>query len=112
MSDFNNYENPYKVREYVHSTLVPFIYEVLVDSYGYTSEDYDNDDTHDHVWEIIDGLEDVIYNYQARKISQAFDYDPFDTVSDFTGERFNSWNEMAFEIIYNKFHEQYSEQLV
>lgn len=112
MANFTNYENPYQVREYVNTVLVPFIYEVLVDSYDFASDDYDNDDTHDHVWEIIDGLEEVIYNYQAKKIAQAFDYDPFNSESEMTGERFNSWNEMTFELLYNKFFEAYSEQLV
>lgn len=112
MRTFDNYENPYQVREYVNTILVPSIYESLVDDYGFDSDGYDNNDTHDHVWEIIDGLEDVIYNYQAKKIAQAFDYDPFTSESEMTGGRFNSYNEMAFEIIYNKFFEAYSEQLV
>ena len=111
MANFDNYENPYKVREYVNTILIPHVYECLVDGYGFASDDYDNDDAHDHVWQVIDGLEDVIYNYQAKKIAQAFDYDPFNMESEFTGERFNSWNEMTFELIYNKFNEKYSEQL-
>lgn len=112
MENFNNYENPYQVREYVNTILVPSIYEVLVDDYGFASDEYDNENTHDHVWEIIDGLSDVIYNYKAKKISQAFDYDPFTSESEITGEKFNSYNEMTFELLYNKFYEVYSEQLV
>lgn len=111
MANFENYDNFYQLREYVNTILVPSIYECLVDSYGFGSNDYDNDNIHDHVWEIIDGLEDVIYNYQAKKIAQAFDYDPFTSESEMTGEKFNSYNEMTFELLYNKFNEQYSEQL-
>ena len=105
------FRNDYRVREYVNTILVPHIYECLVDSYGFTSDDYDNDDINDHVWEIIDGMEEVIYNYQAKKIVQAFDYNPFKSESEMTVYKFNSYNEMAFEIIYNKFFEAYSEQL-
>ena len=112
MANFNNYENPYQVREYVNTILVPHIYECLVDSYGFTSEDYDNNDINDHVVEIIDGMEEIIYNYQAKKVSEAFDYDPFESISEMTGGRFNSYNEMTFELLYNKFFEAYSEQLV
>ena len=111
MKKFNNYENPCQVRKYVNTILVPHIYECLVDSYGFTSDDYDNDDINDHVWEIIDGMKEVIYNYQAKKIVQAFDHDPFTSESEMTVYKFNSYNEMAFEIIYNKFFEAYSEQL-
>ena len=112
MANFENYNNPYQVREYVNTILVPHIYESLVDGYGFASENYDNDEINDHVWEIIGGCEDVIYDYQAKKIAQAFDYDPFTSESETTGEKFNSYNEMTFEIIYNKFFEAYSEQLV
>jgi hypothetical protein len=109
---FSNYENPYQVREYVNTILVPHIYEMLCDEYGFTSEDYDINDINDHVVEIIDGLSDVIYNYQAKKIAETFYYDPFTSESEMTGEKFNSYNEMAFELLYNKFYDVYSEQLI
>jgi hypothetical protein len=112
MANFNNYENPYQVREYVNTILVPHIYEVLCDDYGYAENDYNTDNTSDHVWEIIDNLEEIIYNYQAKKIAEAFNYDPFTSESEFTGGKFNSYNEMTFELLYNKFYEMYSEQLI
>lgn len=108
--EFNNYENKYEVAKYINNTVVPFVYENLVDAYGFGESDYDGDPI-DHIWEIVDGLEEVIYNYQARKVSQAFDYDAFNTLSEMTGERFNSYNEMSFEIIYYKVLEAYSEQI-
>lgn len=108
--DSLNWGNEYEVRKWVDFYVVPSIYETLVDGYGFTSEDYDPNDAYDHVWEIIDGLAEVIYNYQARKVADAFGVSPFDT-NDVTGERWSSYNEMAFEIIRRRFDEKYSEQL-
>lgn len=110
MAEFNAYEDPYKTQVYIKYTVVPFIYETLVDSYGYADEDYDNDATYDYVWEIIDGLEEVIYNYQAKKVAEAFNMDVFEP-SEITGERYSSYNEMAFEKIQELFNDKYSDQL-
>ena len=56
-------------------------------------------------------MQEVIYNYQAQKIAEAFDYCPFDSVSEITGEKFTNYNVMAYEIIYNGVIEQYNEQI-
>ena len=103
MSEFNNYTNPYETRQYITRTVVPSVLESLLDAYDADTAD----EAQDYVWEIIDSLEEVIYNYQSKQIALAYGYCPFTTESEFTGERFNSWNEMAFEIIYNKFYEAY-----
>ena len=110
MAEFDNYDNPYATRDHINQNVVPTIYEVLVDSYGIDKEDYNGYAT-DDAWEVIDGLYEVIYNYPAKKVAQAFGYCPFETVSDFTGERFNNYNEMAFEIIYNRFMDKYADEL-
>ena len=110
MAEFDNYDNPYATRDYVKGTVVPFIYEVLVDSYGYAEDDYDNEDTYDHVWEIIDGLYEVIYNYPAKRVAEAFGMSAFDH-SEVTGERYSSYNEMAFEKIQQLFNDKYADQL-
>lgn len=110
MKEFRNYDNRYELRNYIDTTLIPFIYENLVDSYGIDKNDYKGHAS-DDAWEVIDGLYEVIYNYPARKVAEAYDYDPFSSISEMTGERFNSWNEICFEIIYNKFNEKYSDQL-
>ena len=106
---FNNYNDPYQVRGYINAGVVPMVYEVLVDSYGINDEDY-NGDIYDNVHEVIDSLEDVIYNYQAKKVAEAFGMSAFDE-AEITGERFNSYNEMAYELIYTKFMDKYAEQL-
>lgn len=89
-----DYENKYSVIEYVQKTLIPQIDEDLKDWQG---------DKYDAVFEIINGLSDVIYNYQASKISEAFGLSPFDK-SEFTGERYNSYGEMAFDAIYTEYY--------
>ena len=94
-----DYENGYQVRNYITNEVVPQINEDL------KNYDSDEDSQYDGLFEIINGLSDVIYNYQARKVSEAFDVSPFDE-SEFTGERFNSFNEIAFEIIMNEFNNQ------
>ena len=100
--EFNNYENKTLTREYVNNTLVPFVLENLIDGYDIN----DSDEARDMVFEIIDGLEEVIYNYQAKKICEAFEMDPFDH-SEITGERYENYNVMAFELIERKFFEAY-----
>ena len=105
------WENKYSVIDYINNVEVPHVYEVLCESYGFAEDDYDLDDAHDHIWEIIDGLASVIYNYQARKIAEAFGLCPFSDLSESTGEKFTSWNQMAFEIIEKKVHEKYADVL-
>ena len=100
--EFNNYENKSLTKEYVNKTLIPFVLENLIDGYDIQ----DSDEARDMVFEIIDGLEEVIYNYQAKKICEAFDMDPFD-YSEITGERYENYNVMAFELIERKFFEAY-----
>ena len=89
-----DYENQYAVRNYINTIVCDQI-----------SEDLKNyDDYHDGLYEIINGLSDVIYNYQAQKVAEAFGLSPFDH-SESTGERYNSYNEMAFDAIYDTYNE-------
>jgi len=90
-----DYTNEYQVRNYINTTVCDMISEDL--------KDYDCD-YEEALFEIIDGLSDVIYNYQAQKVAEAFGLNPFDE-SEFTGERFTSYNQMAFEAIYNTYNE-------
>ena len=90
-----DYTNEYEVRNYINTTVCDIISEQL--------KDYDCD-YEEALFQIIDGLSDVIYNYQAQKVSEAFGLSPFE-YSDWTGERYNSYNQMAFEAIYNTYNE-------
>ena len=110
MTEFKDYENKTLTKKYVKEIVIPSVYDCLVDDYGFATDDY-NGDVYDHIHEIIDGMEEVIYNYQARKIAQAFDYCPFESVSELTGEKFNNYNVMTYEIIYNGVIEEYSEEI-
>ena len=94
-----DYENAYQVRNYITNVIVPQINEDL--------KDYDSDENsqYDGLYEIINGLSDVIYTYQAKKVSEAFDVSPFDH-SEITGERFHSCYEMAFDVIMKEFDNQ------
>jgi C-terminal processing protease CtpA/Prc len=94
-----NYENAYQVRNYITNEVVQQINEDL------KYYDSDEDSQHDALYEIINGLSDVIYNYQAKKVSEAFDISPFD-YSEVTGDRFNSFNEIAFDVIMDEFNNQ------
>ena len=89
-----DYTNEYAVRNYINTTVCDMISEDL--------KQYDCD-YETALFEIIDGLSDVIYTYQAQKVAEAFGISPFDD-SEFTGERFNSYNQMAFEAIYNTYN--------
>jgi len=90
-----DYTNEYAVRNYINTTVCDMISDDL--------KEYDCD-YEDALFEIIDGLSDVIYNYQAQKVAEAFGMDVFGE-SEFTGERFTSYNQMAFEAIYNTYNE-------
>ena len=90
-----DYTNEYEVRNYINTTVCDIISEQL--------KDYDCD-YEEALFQIIDGLSDVIYTYQAQKVSEAFGLSPFE-YSDWTGERYNSYNQMAFEAIYNTYNE-------
>jgi len=80
-----------------------------------TLDDYQNDiclkdDLYDSIQdmlhEIIDGCEDVIYTYNAKKISDIIGkYDAFDTW-EVTGERFNNWMQVAYANIYDLIQEE------
>lgn len=92
-----DYTNQFEVRNYINTTVVELIKEDLNDC---PSEDQD-----DCLYEIIDGLSDVIYNYQAQKVAEAFDMSPFDE-SEMSGERFTSYNQMAFEVILQAYNDK------
>lgn len=110
MPTFKDYENKTLTKKYVNEIVIPSVYESLIDDYNFNSEDYDGD-VYDNIHEIIDGMADVIYNYQAQKIAEAFDYCPFESVSEMTGEKFDNYNVMTYEIIYNGVIEEYSEEI-
>lgn len=62
-------------------------------------------DLMDRVFEMIDGLEEIIYTYQAKQVSEIIGmYGAFDT-SDLTGERFDNWSQVAFENVYQFIYE-------
>lgn len=111
MRNYNlDYENKQLVRIHILHTVVPSVYETLIDEYYEGDANLIDDNANDYVHEIIDGLYDVVYNYEAKKVVEAFDVDVFGE-SDFTGTRFNSYNEMAYELICNKFYNEYADLL-
>lgn len=64
-----------------------------------TVEDIE-DSVNDEIFQMIDGMQEVIYTHKAKEISKVIGlYDAFDT-SDMTGERFDNWSQVAFENIY------------
>ena len=91
-----NWNNDYYIFEMVKRD-VKMLVDVLLNEYEWEDED----DVNENIWEVVDGLENVIYNYNAEKVARAFDKCPFDH-SPITGERFASWNEMAYEVYYEE----------
>ena len=102
-----DYNNQTLVRNYIKNTVVTSIYEELVADYNIEENaEY----IYDYMHEIIDGLSDVIYHYQAKMIAQAFDVDVFG--EDYaTGERWNSYNQIAYQVIEQEFLNQYGDIL-
>ena len=106
----NIYTSNHSIQNHINQVVIPGVYETLVDDYGYTSEKYQGNAL-DDVHEIIDGLEEVIYTYQARKIAEAFELCPFESIDELTGEKFTSWSQMAYNVIYDGFMNKYDYQL-
>ena len=98
-----NWNNRYEVQAATEKE-VDYIIEVLNNEYDTNEDNY-----YDHVHEIIDGHEYVIYNYQAKKMSEAHDIDVFED-SPITGERYNSYNEIAYQILEEKVMEKIYDQ--
>ena len=95
-----NWNNDYHIFEMVKRD-VTMLMDILLNEYEWENED----DVNDNIWEVVDGLENVIYNYNAEKIARAFDKCPFEK-SEITGDNYNSWNEMAYEVYYDKVSEE------
>ena len=90
-----DYNNEYQVRNYINTTVLDQISEDL--------KEYSQDEQQDAIFDIINDLSDVIYTYQAQKVAEAFGLSPFDH-SEFTGDRYDSFNQMAFEVIHNAYN--------
>ena len=72
-----------------------------------TVEDIE-DAVNDEIFQMIDGMQEVIYTYKAKEISEIIGlYDAFDT-SENTGERFENWSQVAFENIYELMNNEIS----
>jgi hypothetical protein len=95
-----NWDNPNEVKEEVKR----FVSELKND---FINEQKDNPqlDEHDYVFERMDGYSLVIYTWKAKKVSLAFDLDPFG-YSNLTEERFNGWEQVAFDVIYTEYFNQ------
>ena len=88
-----NWNNRYEVKATVQHAVEDILWS-LENEY----DDINEDNYFDYAHEQIDGHEYVIYNYQAKKIAEAFDVDVFGE-SEITGERYSSYNVIAYEII-------------
>ena len=95
-----NWNNRYEVKATVQHAVEDILWS-LENEY----DDINEDNYFDYAHEQIDGHEYVIYNYQAKKIAEAFDVDVFGE-SEITGERYSSYNVIAYEIIEEMVMEQ------
>lgn len=95
-----NWDDPIEVRKEVKDFVSDLKNEFI-------NEQKDNPqlNEHDYVWEKIDGYSLVFYTWKAEKVSLAFDLSPF-SYSELTGEKFNGWEQIAFEVIYNEYFNQ------
>ena len=98
-----NWDNNYHVLELVKRE-VENIHDAL--KYDYNLEEVD---FYDALHEIIDSSAVVIYNYKAKRIAITFDVCPFSD-SPITGEKYSSWNQIAYEVIEQEFMAKYGEK--
>ena len=85
-----NWNNKYHVQATVEHAVEDILWS-LENEY----EEINEGNCYDYAHEQIDGHEYVIYTYQAKKITEAFDIDVFDH-SPITGERYSSYNVIAY----------------
>ena len=88
-----------EIIETLESSIIEMVrYEINQNNLD-TVEDIE-DAVNDGIFELIDGMQEVIYTYKAKEISEIIGiYDAFDE-SDFSGERFEDWSQVAFANIY------------
>ena len=98
-----NWNNQYHVREIVRRE-VENINDGLM--YDYNLEEVD---FYDALHEIIDGLNIVFTHYCAQKIAIFFDVCPF-SESPITGEKYSSWNQIAYEVVEQEFLAKYGDK--
>ena len=103
--NFNNLDwgNDYHVLELV-SREIDNINDCLIYDYNLSETDF-----YDALHEIIDSSAFVIYNYKAQRIATTFDVCPF-SESPITGEKYNSWNQIAYEVIEQEFMAKYGDK--
>ena len=101
-----NWENNYHVKE-LTEIAVNEIVEMVTTEY----DNIDEDSFNDALWECVNGHAYVIYNYNARRLAEAHDLNPFD-YSEYFGERYDSYGEMAFEVLYTRAYEKLVEYFV
>ena len=95
-----------EIIETLESSIIEIVKEsienVTMSDYGTVWETPEEieETVNDLIFQMIDGMQEVIYTYKAKEISEIIGiYDAFDT-SDMTGERFENWSQVAFENIY------------
>ena len=94
--DERTWENPYKVKEDVQEWIID-----VAENHGQLEKgNVSHDLLYDSICEIIDHSEYVIYTYQAKRITEVYEIDPF-SKSEVTGENYKSFNEMAYEVLHD-----------
>ena len=89
--DNRTWDNPYKVKEDIQEWIIDVAEEMNTSNY---------DIVYNSICEIVDSSEYVIYTYQAKRISEVYEIDPF-SKSEVTGENYNSFNEIAYEVLHD-----------
>jgi len=87
--DERTWENPYKVKDDVQEWIMDVAEDISNSKCEYV---------YDQICEIVDSSEYVIYNYQAKRVTEVYEIDPF-SQSEVTGENYKSFNEMAYEVL-------------
>ena len=59
---------------------------------------------HDYIFQAISSCSYTINTKKAECVALAFDVSPFDC-SELTGERYNNWESIAFDVIYQEYYE-------
>ena len=91
-----------KTKTEIIETVSDWITETV--AYEIGKRNYDTDSilevVDEEIYQTIYSMQEVIYTYKAKEISDIIGiYDAFDE-SDFSGERFEDWSQVAFANIY------------
>lgn len=80
-----------------------YLEQVVEENIQYILDEYqDGEDLSDFVWELVDGLQEVIYTWRSTCIVEGAEDSEIDDINDERGDGSGTVGQLAFMVIYNR----------